>query len=141
MSTTFLIQNGDAVYDVSGRPQTIADNQKVRQDIAEFLSVEVQPSGFGAGIVSLIDTDSGGLSDGANANIDFAIRDYITSGTTRFIGLQRKNLKNRPTNEQISGLDFCTATQSATDPTLYIWQAAFSTLDGAFITKTGSFNL
>jgi len=141
MSSTFLVQNNDAVYDVSGRPKTIVDHAKVRQDIAEMLSIETQPSGFGSGIISLLGKVDGALSDGVNSNIDFSIRDKIESATTRFIGLQRKNLKNRPFTEQISGLDFFDVRQSSTDPTLYIWKAAFSTVDGNFINRSGSFNL
>ena len=54
MTTTFTITNGDVVLDRrNGRPVTVADREKVRQDVAETLSVERQPSGFGAGLVEL----------------------------------------------------------------------------------------
>lgn len=138
MSRTFKIVNGDCVYDQSGRPTTISDKPKLSQDLAEMLAIETQPNGFGAGIVSLIGTEDGGLHDGLDANMEFAIRDKLEVATNRFIAIQRQNLKNRPTTEQLKGLDFLQVQVSATDPSLFGWQASFSTVDGKFLTKKGT---
>jgi hypothetical protein len=128
VSKTFLVQNGDVVFG-GGQAQTISDGPKVRQDILEMLSVNTQPDGFGAGIFQLLG-QSFTSDNGTYQNIEFSIRDRLISGTNRFIGLQRQNVTNRPTNELINQVVNVQVSQSQADPTTYFWRIDYQTYAG-----------
>jgi hypothetical protein len=60
VSTTLLIQDGDWVINpANGRPITISDRDKLRQDLREGLSIAIQPNGFGAGLDDLMGRPTG----------------------------------------------------------------------------------
>jgi hypothetical protein len=128
MSKTFLMTNGDVSYG-GGQVKTISDGPKLSQDLLEMLSINTQPDGFGAGIVTLLG-QSAQISDGKYQNIEFSVRDRLTSGCNRFVSLQRQNLTNRPTNELISSILNLQVAQSTDDPTTYFWRIDFQTYAG-----------
>jgi hypothetical protein len=136
VSETFLIVNGDVVM-ANGRPTMLSDGRKkVRQDLGEMLSINTQPDGMGAGIISLLGSAEQSNS-GSYQNIDFALRDRLTSGTNRFMSLQQKSITNRPTNELIQKIINLETSQSMDDPTTYFWRVDYQTFDGATQTLSG----
>lgn len=57
MAQTFRIRDGDVrISHSTGRPVMVTGTPKTRQDIREMLLVDVQPSGFGTGLSSLVGT-------------------------------------------------------------------------------------
>jgi hypothetical protein len=139
MSKTFLVQNSDIVYSSGRRPQMIADGPKVRQDLLEMLSVNTLPDGFGAGIFQLLG-QSPQLSGGDYQNIEFSIRDKLTSGTNRFVSLQKQSVTNRPSTELIASILNLQVAQSTDDPTTYFWRIDWSTYDGQNRSLQGAVN-
>jgi|SRR5579872_922959 len=140
MSQTFLVQNGDVIQTPQGQVAILSSptatnginlpqNQKIRQDLSEGLSVEIQPDGFGAGIVNMVGSNFES-DDGSSSNIDFALRDRLTSFANRFIALQKRNVSNRPRNEIIAKVSNIETLQSQDDPTTYFWVIEFVTYDG-----------
>jgi len=124
VTTTLLIQNGDWVRDGStGRPKTIADGDKLSQDLNEAFAIAVQPNGYGLGIDDIV--GSVPASPTAFA-LDVQLR--IARGISRLIGLQRQDRFNqRPLNERIVRIErfsahpYLVAGASTTDPTaLYV---------------------
>lgn len=107
----------------------ISDNKKLRQDLAEMLSISVQPDGFGAGIVDIIGQDFE-FDDGLSSNVEFTLHDRLNSAAARFIVLQRQVVANKPITELISRVINIEAQQSDEDPTRYDWRIDFQTIDG-----------
>jgi hypothetical protein len=136
VSQTFLIQNNDVAYDVGGQARLVSGKAKVRQDLAEMLSIEVQPDGQGAGIVSLAGSDEG-LDDGVGSNLDFELRTRIEGGTRRLMASQRQSMANRTADEVLTRITNLEAAQSTADPRVYLWRLDVQTLSGQGATLRG----
>lgn len=109
----------------------IADGPKLGQDLAEMLSSEVQPNGFGAGIVSAIgETDV--LQAGIFTSFDQDLRNLLTSATNRFISLQNSSSTNRARNELVQSISNVQTQRVPNDPVSYRWRLDLLTVDGNF---------
>ena len=136
MSSTFLIQNGDAVVGANGQPQTVSGNAKANQDTKEMLSIKLQQSGFGAGIVDIVGSDFQS-DNGMGANIEYTIRDRLSSAVSRFIALQQSSMSNRTLDELIARILNLQVFRSNTDPTLFFWRVDLQTFNGETLTLSG----
>lgn len=127
MSITMKVSKGDVVINgATGRPTTVADKVKIRQDVSEFFSVEVQPSGFGAGIDQLI-----GLVELSPDMFTSMTDQQIRSGIELFRSLQQIESRiPRPAGEKIVGLTFLRVEKDKDDPTKYVFMANIVTEDG-----------
>lgn len=127
MSYTLKISNGDVVNNkASGRPDTVSDAIKLRQDIIEFFNIQVLPNGFGAGLDQLI-----GLTEiGAQVYTSMADR-QIRDGLQEFISLQKSDSRiPRLPEERIVNITGLLIEQDPTDPTKYVFTVNFITEDG-----------
>lgn len=127
MATTFKIKNGDIVMsNVSGRPTLITASEKVKQDIVEFFTIQILPSGFGAGLEQLI----GVVPLGDAIFVSMADK-MITEGLDAFRSLQRSDLNiTRSAEERIIGATSIHVSQDPTDPTKYRFRANIITESG-----------
>jgi hypothetical protein len=136
VSKTFLVQGGDAVYGSNRQPVTTQNGAKLKQDLAEMLSINIQPDGFGAGIVQVLGLSSQ-LDNGQTSDIEFILRDRLTSATNRFIGLQKKNVTNRSLDELVKSVTNLQVQQNQNDPTMFFWRADWYTFAGTFQSLKG----
>jgi hypothetical protein len=101
-----------------------------------MLSVNIQPDGFGAGIFQTI--GSSYEDPGSNyQNIEYTLRDKITSGTSRFMALQQKSVTNKPSTELLSSIVNLQVAQSTDDPTTFFWRVDYQTQNGQSQTIAG----
>lgn len=116
MAQTFLIQNGDwVVSSASGRPITITSSVKVKQDVQEFFSIAIQPSGFGAGIDDLV-----GVVVNNGAEMVGLVDKHIADGISDWVNLQKADTNTpRTPDELISGETNLSVSQDPEDPTRY----------------------
>lgn len=134
MASTFRIADGDWLIDESlGRPILISGKNKIRQDFNELLSIDVQPYGFGAGIVDLI----GQVPDNLLA-IPFDVMRLINDAVVRWIGLQRLQRSILTDEEVIVTLSFNQAVVDQTDQTTVRFRAAVTTRAGEDLARSGS---
>lgn len=127
MSKTLRIINGDVDFArSSGRPSTITGRVKLKQDLQEFFSVNVQPNGFGSGIEQLIGIVE--VSPGSFVSLaDAQVRDGVTS----LIALQRSDARiSRSSDELLLGMNLFIMSQDPVDPTRFSFKANFITQDG-----------
>lgn len=115
MSKTLKISNGDIVISsVTGRPVTISGIDKLKQDIIEFFTIYIQPSGFGSGLEQLI-----GATDTSDMIVSMADR-QIRMGIEEFINIQRSDVTTyRSSDEKILGVTFINVQKDSEDPTKY----------------------
>lgn len=135
MAKTFLILNSDVVNDTAGTPKTIEGKPKTRQDLGEMLAIETQSDGFGAGIASIIDKQS--FDDGMDTNLEFLIRERLSSAADRFIAMQRRSTSNRVPAEIVARVVNVDAGASDVDPRTYRWRIDFQTQDNLYSTLRG----
>lgn len=134
MASTFRIADGDWLVDESlGRPMLISGKAKTKQDFNELLAIEVQPYGFGAGIVDLI----GQVPDNLLA-IPFDVMRLVNDAVTRWIGLQRRQRSILTDEEVIVTLSFNQAVVDQTDQTTIRFRAAITTRAGEEFARSGS---
>lgn len=127
MAQTLKITNGDVVINsATGKPNMVADGIKLRQDLAEFFTVNVQPSGFGAGIEQLI-----GVVEISPAIFVSATDRQIREGMDIFKSLQQSETQiPRPPEEKILTLSYLQVEQDPTNPTQYYFRANILTEKG-----------
>jgi hypothetical protein len=101
MTTTIKIVNGDWVIDRrTGRPVTVADGEKLRQDVRENLTIARQPNGFGAGLEDIV----GVVED--PFVIRSLIQQRIRESTNTMQRLQDRTQRGqRPANERIQRIE------------------------------------
>lgn len=135
MSQTFKITNGDVVISaVSGKPSLVSDSQKLRQDLSEFFTVNMQPSGFGAGLDQLI----GIVESSSDLYISLAYR-YITNGIANFIRLQKSDTRiPRSSLESISKLGYINIQQDSVDKTTFRFVSSIITVSNDTVQLTGT---
>lgn len=135
MSQTLKIVNGDVVINsASGRPISVSNEIKLRQDIKEFFSIDVQPSGFGSGLEQLI----GLVEISPDAFITMADR-QIRDGISEFMRLQVAEQRIfRPGTESILGISGVIIERDTTDPTRFYFRVNFITTDGKQFSITNS---
>lgn len=135
MSMTLKITQGDiTISSATGKPITISDSSKLSQDITEFFGVDIQPSGFGAGIEKLI-----GLVQLSEDVFVTMTERQIRSGLQQFILLQNSNLNiPRPTKEKIAKVTGIFVQRNPSDPTAYYFRVNFVTQDGQQQSATSS---
>ena len=115
MAITFKVYDGDVVINPSsGRPSTITGLDKLRQDIYEFLSVQVLPSGFGAGLDDLV-----GMVSISSTMMTSLISRQIYQGIDAFILLQSSDVTPRSSDERVTGVSNVIVKVDTTDPTQY----------------------
>lgn len=100
MTRTFKVVNGDWVINAaSGQPVMVTGRQKLGQDLAEGLTIETQPSGFG----SSLGVNIGAVVDPFAFRFDATGR--IRSFVTRLQGLQDQYLRaQRSSAERIDSI-------------------------------------
>jgi hypothetical protein len=127
MSITLKIHDGDVVISAaSGRPATISDRQKLKQDIREFFTVNVQPNGFGSGLDELV----GIMLSDPTAMVSIAYQN-ISEGLLRFAALQRDNGDIiRPDTELIQSFNNLRVEADNTDPTKFYFTVNIITRSG-----------
>lgn len=127
MAQTFKINNGDVVINTAtGKPTLILDGAKLRQDLKEFFTVDVQPSGFGAGIEQLV-----GVVEISPTIFVSATDRQIRDGMEIFKSLQRaENRIPRLAEEQILALSYLQVDQDPSNPTQYFFRANILTEKG-----------
>jgi hypothetical protein len=131
LSKTFLIVNSDITYNQSRQPNTVVDGIKIQQDLAEMLSVSIQPNGFGAGIIDEIG-DIGTMNAGQFTSFDLDLRNLLTAATARFVALQQSSSNNRATNELIASIVNVQTQKDPSDPTKYRWRIDYQTVNGVY---------
>lgn len=134
MTTTFKIENGDVVINAAnGQPLLLADGTKLRQDLAELLSVEAQDDDIGAGLEQIIDgspRDVFSVRADVSRNIRAAIR--------RMQALQAQFHRNeRPPTERLRDLSLLYVTNLQGSLTSYVFRAEFSTAASSKVPVTG----
>lgn len=139
MTTTFKIVDGDVVLDRrSGRPVLLADKEKLRQDIGEALSVETQPSGFGAGLIEIVGSTMTAFA--LQAEIGRRAQSAIRAMQ---ILQQQRHWDQRPDDERILGIaqissnrvtDQKTGDLSKTD---FVFKVDVVTVAGSTVSITG----
>jgi hypothetical protein len=119
MSKTFKIESGDvSLSSATGRPITIQNESKLKQDIQEFFSIEVLPNGFGSGLEQLIGIVE--INQAAFAGI--AAR-QISDGMTEYINLQKSEPRiQRSIEERVIGFNNFSVEVSPNDPTKFIFR-------------------
>lgn len=133
MATTFLIVDGDWVLDQStGRPMTVSGPDKTKQDFGELLAIEIQPGGFGAGLVSLV-----GEVPENPLDVSFQVTSRITDAVNRWISLQRRQRAILTSKEVVTRLSFNQAKVDETTKTDVRFRATVSTKSGDEITRGG----
>lgn len=127
MARTFKVQNGDIMVSAAnGRPTLVEGIEKLRQDIVEFFTVSITPTGFGAGLEQLI----GLISMGSHAFTSIADK-QIRDGIVEFRKLQRSNTNiPRTPDERIVGVTGVQVEQDSEDPTKYFFRANIVTESG-----------
>jgi len=127
MSTTLKIHDGDVVISsASGRPLTVSDRSKLKQDIREFFTVNIQPNGFGAGLDELV----GIMISDPTAMVSIAYQN-VSEGLSRFAALQRENGDIiRPDIELIQSFNGLRVEADTTDPTKFYFSVNIITRSG-----------
>lgn len=104
----------------------VADGIKLRQDINEFFTINVQPNGFGAGIEQLI----GLLELGQDTFTTMADR-QIRDGIISLIRLQQSDQRiTRTPAETVVGVSGILIDKDPADPTKIYFRVNFNTADG-----------
>lgn len=127
MSSTMLITENDVlISSATGKPVLVRDSSKLSQDINEFFTVEVQPSGFGAGINELI-----GLVEADSTAFTVTVYQNIYGGMTQFISLQNKDRRIPRSNvEAIASFNNVQVEADPTDPTKFYFTINVITKSG-----------
>lgn len=127
MSMTLKVVDGDVlVSSSSGRPITIKDNAKLKQDIKEFFEVYVLPNGFGAGIEELV-----GIVQFDRSAFVTVAQQNIAEGLRRFIALQGENASiPRPNSELVYSFNNLIVESDTTDPTKFYFTVNILTKAG-----------
>lgn len=125
MTTTYMIENGDWVIDArTGRPKIVADREKLRQDVNELLTIEVQSNGFGTSLDSLI-----GLA-ASPVSVRALIQQRVRDGVTTFQRLQTEfHLRQRPRSERVLRIRELIVSQIANSRTRYAFQLKITPTD------------
>lgn len=134
MSSTLYINNGDIVISSAyGRPITISDTAKLRQDIKEFFEVGITLYGFGAGLFSmigLVQADPDAFVSGAYGT--------IAQGLQIFRALQRADVATpRSPSELISSYENLKVVQDPSDPTKFIFTVDIYSVNGSSFPFSG----
>lgn len=128
MAQTLKITGGD--WDAApstGRPILIEGRSKLKQDIAEFFTIQVLPNGFGTGLEQMI-----GLVEISQDMFVSVIDKQIREGLNKFIDLIRADVRiPRTAGERIVSMSNLKVSASPTDPTLYIFSVNIITEDGS----------
>jgi hypothetical protein len=127
MSQTFQIFKGDIITSSSnGRPILTQDAQKLRQDVQEFFTVDVQPNGWGAGIEQLV-----GIVE-LSTDVFVSIADkQMRDGLDVFKALQNSELRiPRSLSERILSITGLQVDVSPTDPTTFFFRVNINTEGG-----------
>lgn len=130
MATTFKISNGDIVTSgATGKFLLVSESDKLRQDIKEFFTVNVLPSGFGAGLDQLI-----GVVE-VSPEIFMSLADrQIRDGLSKFIDLIRADSRiQRLASERILNVTNILVSVDPVDPTRFYYSANFITENGASV--------
>lgn len=124
MTTTFRVEQGDVVVSASsGQPTMIADGRKLRQDLAEMMSTQVQPDNIGAGLENIIDGSAVDRFD-----VQFRLSDSIGRATEVMKSLQRRIQRTeRPPSEQLVSLVSIFVGPVVGSLTAYAFRAEFTT--------------
>lgn len=127
MAQTFKIRDGDILMNSStGKCIMVTGTDKLKQDLNEFFTVHIQPSGFGAGIEQLIGIVP--ISSEIFAGLaDRQIRD----GILELRNLQRSDATiPRTTDERILGVTNVQVEADHQDPTKYFFRVNVLTESG-----------
>lgn len=138
MSTTFKISAGDiTINNITGRPNTISDEQKLRQDISEFFTIYIQPNGFGAGLEQLI-----GVVEVSPAMFTSLAHKQIADGFNVFKFLQQSEPRiPRVVGERIAKISYLAVEADPSDPTRYFFRANIVTEKGIELPFTNVFTV
>jgi hypothetical protein len=134
MTTTFKIENGDVVVNAAnGQPLLLADGTKLKQDLAELLSIEAKEDNIGAGLEQIID---GSPRDVFSVRAD--VSRNIRAAVRRMQALQAKFQRNeRPPTERLRDLSLLYVTNLQGSITSYVFRAEFSTSASSKVPVTG----
>jgi hypothetical protein len=126
MANTIKVVKGDMqISSASGRPVIISGATKLKQELQEFLSIVILPSGFGSGLEQLVGLVPYG--DVMTGLIDRQIRD----GIAEFINIQQADSDTyRSPDEMVVGVSSILVQQDPQDPTQFYFKAAILTQSG-----------
>lgn len=134
MSSTIKIENGDwAINKINGRPLLVSDNKALEQNLSEFLSIDTQPNGFGAGLDQLI-----GLIPYGDAIVANFIDSKIADGLTIFVMLQQSEHRIIRSSVEMLSDKFRSITLQLPDQTSYYVKIWIQTLANTGITTQAS---
>jgi hypothetical protein len=134
MSVTFKIVDNDILVSaVTGRPATVADGDALKQAILCNLETNTRDNGFGAGLQTLVGTDT------TDPDVMSMILDRkIRSSFQTMVNLQGlPPTGQRPASERLSGVGIIQATQDPTDPRAYRYSVSLTTQAGAALRVAG----
>jgi hypothetical protein len=127
MAITLQIIDGDIVVGAhTGQAKTIQGRDATRQHIAENMSIEVQPSGFGAGVDQLVGTVA---VDPMTLQLLFSERVRNSFVIMRALQKATPDIP-RATNEVIFGTRAIQIVQQPSDQRNYVYEIAVLTEAG-----------
>lgn len=133
MATTLQIVNGDVVETDDGQFATVSGPDCIKQCIGESLTIQTQPNGFGAGLVSLV---------GQVPQDELAMQMLVVNNVTnnfRTIRLLQKipDRTPRATNEIVSGSVIVSSQVDPKNPRRYAYSAKILTESGLAFSAKG----
>jgi len=134
MTKTFQIASGDWVIDRStGRPKTISDTEKLKQDVKECLSIARQSNGFGAGLEDIV----GIVAEPIVAQS--MITRSVNASMTSMRDLQYSNqYADRTLKERIERVAALSVTARGEDKVSYLFRVDVVSEDGVRLVLSGS---
>lgn len=135
MSTTLLIKDGDWVINsATGRPMTIKDGPKFKQDLACNFTTSTRFNGFGAGLEELI-----GVVPRDPSVFTIMADQRLRKSLTSMQFLQRQiTVIPRPDNELIASIDAVYVVQDTGDPRVYKYFVSITTVQGQKLSAAGA---
>lgn len=131
MSITYLIQNGDIKIAPSGRPNTIADGPKLKQDLVCDFTTQTRTNGFGAGLEDLV-----GIVPGDPMIFTLTADQHLKQSLLVMKALQAS--VPRPDAERIASVDAVYVVQDDTDPRVYRYFVSVTTRQGQKFSAAGT---
>jgi len=138
MAQTLKVKNGDIVTNAAtGRFTLTTGSSKLSQDIQEFLSIHIQPNGFGAGIEQLV-----GIVESSIEMFTSITDRQIRDGLLTFIRLINQNpVIDRSPAEKIVGISSIQVGADPVDPTTFYFSINILTENGNATTVRSQINI